>query len=38
MRAAYTIAEAHGLAEQAGIAPDVEPQLWFRWALRWKRP
>lgn len=38
MRAAYTIAEAHDLAERAGLAPDVEPQLWFRWALRWKRP
>jgi ubiquinone/menaquinone biosynthesis C-methylase UbiE len=38
MRAAYTMAEVRQLAERAGLSVTVEPQLWFRWALRWRRP
>jgi SAM-dependent methyltransferase len=38
MRGAYTLAEARSLAEGAGLEAAVEPQLWFRWALRWRRP
>ncbi len=37
MRTAYTIDEARALASRAGLAAEVEPQLWFRWVLRWKR-
>jgi SAM-dependent methyltransferase len=37
-RAAYTMAEARELAERAGLAAEIEPQRWFRWALRWRRP
>ncbi len=38
MKAAYTMAEAQRLAEGAGLEAEVGPQLWFRWAMRWKRP
>ena len=38
MRAAYTLAEVRGMAVGAGLTPAAEPQLWFRWILRWKRP
>lgn len=37
MRAAYTMAEVRELAERAGLEPAIEPHLWFRWALRWRR-
>ncbi len=37
VRAAYTVAEARELAERAGLAPVVEAQPGFRWALRWRR-
>lgn len=37
MRAAYTLEEARDLAGRAGLAAVVEPQPWFRWALRWRR-
>lgn len=37
MRAAFTIAEVRELAERAGLAARIGPQLWFRWALRWSR-
>lgn len=38
MRAAFTLREARGLAERAGLDAAVEPQPLFRWVLRWKRP
>jgi ubiquinone/menaquinone biosynthesis C-methylase UbiE len=38
MRAAYTMAEVRELATRAGLSVTVEPQLWFRWALSWRRP
>jgi ubiquinone/menaquinone biosynthesis C-methylase UbiE len=38
MRAAYTMAEVRALAERAGLKATVEPQLPFRWMLRWRRP
>jgi 2-polyprenyl-3-methyl-5-hydroxy-6-metoxy-1,4-benzoquinol methylase len=38
MRGAYTLAEARSLAAGAGLEVAMEPQLWFRWALRWRRP
>ena len=37
MRAAFSLEEVRGLAERAGLASVVERQLWFRWALRWRR-
>ncbi|UCC73565.1 MAG: methyltransferase domain-containing protein [Gemmatimonadota bacterium] len=37
MRASYTVAEARALAERAGLSVSVEPQLPFRWTLRWRR-
>ena len=37
MRAAFSLEEAIALAQRAGLAAVVEPQLWFRWALRWRR-
>jgi len=36
MRAAFSLEEAIALAQRAGLAAVVEPQLWFRWALRWR--
>jgi ubiquinone/menaquinone biosynthesis C-methylase UbiE len=38
MLAAYTLGEARKIAQRAGLRAEVEPQLWFRWALRWRRP
>jgi ubiquinone/menaquinone biosynthesis C-methylase UbiE len=38
MRAAYTMAEVRALAMRAGLSVTVEPQLWFRWVLCWRRP
>ncbi|NIN71049.1 MAG: methyltransferase domain-containing protein [Gemmatimonadetes bacterium] len=38
MRAAYTLAEVRELAMRAGMSVMVRPQLWFRWALCWRRP
>lgn len=38
MRAAYTLEEADELARRAGLATRAEPQPFFRWALRWRRP
>jgi hypothetical protein len=38
MRAAYTMAEVRELAGRAGLSVIVQPQLWFRWALCWRRP
>ncbi|UCF21289.1 MAG: methyltransferase domain-containing protein [Gemmatimonadota bacterium] len=38
MRAAFTMGEARRLAEAAGLQAEVEAQLWFRWAMRWRRP
>lgn len=37
VRAAFDLAEARQLAARAGLDAIVEPQPWFRWALRWKR-
>jgi 2-polyprenyl-3-methyl-5-hydroxy-6-metoxy-1,4-benzoquinol methylase len=37
MRAAFSLKEALSLAKRARLAAVVEPQLWFRWALRWRR-
>jgi 2-polyprenyl-3-methyl-5-hydroxy-6-metoxy-1,4-benzoquinol methylase len=37
MRAAFTTSEAKGLAERAGLRSLIEPQPFFRWALRWRR-
>ena len=37
MRAAFTLEEAMTLARRAGLDAAIEPQLWFRWALRWRR-
>lgn len=37
MRAAYTTSEIGGLAERAGLKGWIEPQPFFRWALRWRR-
>jgi 2-polyprenyl-3-methyl-5-hydroxy-6-metoxy-1,4-benzoquinol methylase len=38
MRGAYSLGEARCLAARAGLEAEIEPQLWFRWALRWRRP
>ena len=37
MRAAFSLEEAIALAQRAGLTAVVEPQLWFRWAVRWRR-
>jgi len=37
MHGAFSLEEASALAQRAGLAAVVEPQLWFRWALRWRR-
>lgn len=37
-RAAFTIGEVRDLAADAGLQAVFEPQPWFRWALRWRRP
>lgn len=37
MRASFTMSEAGGLAERAGLTSRIEPQPFFRWALCWRR-
>ncbi len=37
MRSAFSLEEAGALARRSGLVAVVEPQLWFRWALRWRR-
>lgn len=37
MRSAYSLAEAEGLAQRAGLDATIDPQPLFRWLLRWRR-
>ena len=37
VRAAYTLRDAKGLAERAGLDAAIEAHPGFRWTLRWKR-